>query len=109
MLKIMKTKVFISKLEMVSIVVFLVFINISSKVELRQLFLDLIKFPESTCVCRKHPHNTSLSSRLQGTPQLMLWMRLGLWDFVNIIIDTSHQSGYNWVDEIIHIELITER
>lgn len=40
---------------------------------------------------------------------MMLWMRLGLWDFVNIIIDTSHQSGYNWVDEIIHIELITER
>lgn len=57
-----KTKVFVSKLEMFNILVLLIFINIGSKLEFYKSSLDLNKFPELICVYKTHWYNISLYS-----------------------------------------------
>lgn len=69
--KIVKTEVFVSRLEMFSIIVLPIFINISHKVELHKSSLDLNKCPELICVYKTHSYNVSLSSRLPQIPQLV--------------------------------------
>lgn len=64
-----KTKVFVSKVETFHIILFLIFINISSKLELCKPPLDLKKFLELTCVYKTNPNNMSLSSWFQVIPQ----------------------------------------
>jgi hypothetical protein len=68
-LKIIKPKALISKLEEFYTVVALICINISSKSETHKPSLDLNKFPESGCVYKTHPYNISLSFWLQELPR----------------------------------------
>lgn len=70
-LKIIKTEVLVSRLQMFSIIALLIFINISRNLELHKSSLDLNKCPELICVYKTHSYNVSLSSRLLEIPQLV--------------------------------------
>jgi len=52
-------------------IVFLILINISNKLELHTPSLDLNKFPEKICVYKTHPYNISLSPWFQVISQLV--------------------------------------
>lgn len=93
-LKTIKTKVFVSKLEMFSIVVLLIFITISSKLELHKSSFGLEQIP-SVGMCVQNtfvPHIIFLDP---GDPTAgARGVCFGLWVFTHIIIDTSRV--YNW-------------
>lgn len=72
--KIIKTEIFVSKLETFSVIVLLIFINIGSRLELYKSSLASNKFPELIRVYKTHSYNISLSSRFQVIPQLVCSM-----------------------------------